>query len=649
MRGVAVASRSITDRPAFLRVLATVAATVLTLCAIAFAVDLPSALGVSLFTEQYLAFVFGSALTLAYLTTAGPSTFSVIFNTILAGLGLVASLYIAVRYPDIVNELVYKPLDGLIISVILMVLTIEAVRRLTGWGLTAIVILFILYALVGHLLPFGMTRQTLWDRLAIYIVMDTNGLLGLPLMVSSVTVFAFIIMGQLLLRSGGGAFFNDLALSLVGRRRGGAAKIAVVSSFFFGSVSGSAVANVAASGVVTLPLMRRAGYQPKMAAAVEALASTGGQLAPPIMGAAAFLMAEFLQISYGTVVLAAIVPSALYYLSIYFYVDNHAAKTGLQMPEDVEIRPLGKILREGWQFLAPFALLIYALFGLNWRPELAACASALLLAVFAIVLPYRGQRSPMLDLLRAIPESGKGMIEIVVISAAAGMVIGVLNISGLSFSLTLALVQMAKGSLILLLIVAALVSLVLGMGMPTVGVYVLLASLIGPALVQAGVNPIAAHMFLLYFGMLSMITPPVALASFTAATIAGSRPMETGFAAVRMGWVSYLIPFVMVLDPGLVMVGSWFEIVRTGLSALVGVWFMNGAIYGFLRRPLVRWERAVLVVAAVVAIVPMHVVVGVDYVPNLVALIVGFATVFSPTFLQGRALKSDRKTQQGRL
>lgn len=347
--------------------------------------------------------------------------------------------------------------------------------------------------------------------------------------------------------------------------------------------------------------------------------------------------------------LAAIVPSALYYLSIYFYVDNHAAKTGLQMPEDVEIRPLGKILREGWQFLAPFALLIYALFGLNWRPELAACASALLLAVFAIVLPYRGQRSPMLDLLRAIPESGKGMIEIVVISAAAGMVIGVLNISGLSFSLTLALVQMAKGSLILLLIVAALVSLVLGMGMPTVGVYVLLASLIGPALVQAGVNPIAAHMFLLYFGMLSMITPPVALASFTAATIAGSRPMETGFAAVRMGWVSYLIPFVMVLDPGLVMVGSWFEIVRTGLSALVGVWFMNGAIYGFLRRPLVRWERAVLVVAAVVAIVPMHVVVGVDYVPNLVALIVGFVTVFSPTFLQGRALKSDRKTQQGRL
>lgn len=644
-----MASRSITDRPAFLRVLATVAATVLTLCAIAFAVDLPSALGVSLFTEQYLAFVFGSALTLAYLTTAGPSTFSVIFNTILAGLGLVASLYIAVRYPDIVNELVYKPLDGLIISVILMVLTIEAVRRLTGWGLTAIVILFILYALVGHLLPFGMTRQTLWDRLAIYIVMDTNGLLGLPLMVSSVTVFAFIIMGQLLLRSGGGAFFNDLALSLVGRRRGGAAKIAVVSSFFFGSVSGSAVANVAASGVVTLPLMRRAGYQPKMAAAVEALASTGGQLAPPIMGAAAFLMAEFLQISYGTVVLAAIVPSALYYLSIYFYVDNHAAKTGLQMPEDVEIRPLGKILREGLQFLAPFALLIYALFGLNWRPELAACASALLLAVFAIVLPYRGQRSPMLDLLRAIPESGKGMIEIVVISAAAGMVIGVLNISGLSFSLTLALVQMAKGSLILLLIVAALVSLVLGMGMPTVGVYVLLASLIGPALVQAGVNPIAAHMFLLYFGMLSMITPPVALASFTAATIAGSRPMETGFAAVRMGWVSYLIPFVMVLDPGLVMVGSWFEIVRTGLSALVGVWFMNGAIYGFLRRPLVRWERAVLVVAAVVAIVPMHVVVGVDYVPNLVALIVGFVTVFSPTFLQGRALKSDRKTQQGRL
>lgn len=612
-----------------MRNLAKTLGAVMILGGIMFALDVPRSLGLGLYTEQYLSAVLGLALAMVFLIA--PRFKGALFwiDPCLAATGLVATAYLSISYPVLVNELVYKPIDGLIVALIIGGLTVEAVRRMAGAGLTVIVVAFVLYGLFGHLLPFGMSRQILWDRLAIYVVMDTNALLGLPLMVTSVVVMAFILMGQLLSRSGGGEFFNDLALALVGRTRGGAAKIAVVSSFLFGSVSGSAVANVAASGVVTLPLMRRAGYKPHLAAAIEALASTGGQLAPPIMGAAAFLMAEFLQVPYGTVVLAAVIPSALFYLAIFFYVDAHAASTGLSLPEDIEIRPLAGVLSDGWQFIMPFVVLLLSLFWLNWRPEMAALSATATLAVLAVVRPYRGRRTGLGVLLKAIPEAGVAMIEIVVISAAAGIVIGVLNLSGLSFSLTLALVAMAEGSLILLLLMAAAVSIVLGMGMPTVGVYVLLASLIGPALTQAGINPIAAHMFLLYFGMLSMVTPPVALASFTAATMAGADGLKTGLQAVRIGWVAYLVPFVMVFEPGLVMQADTATIIWQAIGALAGVWFATGAIYGYLSRPLGVTSRTLLIVTALVAILPLEIA-GLGHSLNLIAIVVGAAIVLVP-------------------
>ncbi len=597
--------------------------------AILFALDVPRSFGLGLYTEQYLSAVLGLALGMVFLIA--PRFKGILFwlDPLLAAVGLAATGYLAISYPSLVNELVYKPIDGIIVALIIGLLTVEAVRRMTGSGLTVIVVAFILYGLFGHLLPIGMSRQILWDRLAIYVVMDTNGLLGLPLMVTSVVVMAFILMGQLLSKSGGGDFFNDLALSLVGKSRGGAAKIAVVSSFLFGSVSGSAVANVAASGVVTLPLMKRAGYKPHFAGAIEALASTGGQLAPPIMGAAAFLMAEFLQIPYGTVVLAAVIPSALFYLSIFFYVDAHAAATGLSLPDDIEIRPILRVLADGWQFITPFVVLLVSLFGLNWRPEISALAATLTLAILALIRPYRGRRTEFSVLLNAIPTAGIAMIEIVVISAAAGIVIGVLNLSGLSFSLTLALVAMAEGSLILLLLMAAGVSIVLGMGMPTVGVYVLLASLIGPALTQAGINPIAAHMFLLYFGMLSMVTPPVALASFTAATMAGADGLKTGLQSVRIGWVAYLVPFVMVFEPGLVMQADTATIIWQAIGAVAGVWFATGAIYGYLSRPLGAVSRVALIITALVAILPVDVA-GLGHALNVIAILLGVAIVFVP-------------------
>lgn len=600
-----------------------------TLAAIGFALNVPRRLGLALFTEQYLALILALVLGIIFLSRPvfrGPLLLIDIAFA-LAGLGMAG--YVALYYPDLVHELVFKPLDGVIISVSLALLTLEAVRRATGWGLTIVVGLFILYGLLGHLLPFGMSRRILPDRLFLYVAMDTNGMIGLPLLVACVTVFAFIFMGQVLVASGGSAFFNDLAMSIVGRARGGAAKISVVSSFLFGSISGSAVANVVASGVVTVPLMKRAGYSPRMAASVEALASTGGQLAPPIMGAAAFLMAEFLQIPYATVILAAIIPTALYYFALFMFIHTHATANNLSLPEDVELPRLSEVLLRGWHLIAPFVVLIGGLFWLNWRPEFAALAGAATMIVLGILVGYRGERLGLRKLLSTLPGTGCGMVEIVVIAAAAGLVIGVLNITGLSFSLTLQLVQLAAGNLFILLAVAAVTSIVLGMGMPTVGIYVLLAALIGPAMVQAGINQIAAHMFLLYFGMLSMITPPVALASFTAASLAGSGPMETGVQAVKMGWVAYLIPFLIVLEPGLVMQADALTVGWALGGAVVGVVFATAAIYGFWRRRLRGWERLGLIVLALIALIPWPIETGVGFLPNLLAVGLGGAFLLS--------------------
>ena len=603
----------------------TVLATLMSLTAIGFALDVPRQLGWALYTEQYLALILALTLGTAFLKYPRFPGALRALDALLAALGFGAAFYIAVRYPVLVNELVYRPLDGTVISVILTLLATEVVRRATGWGLTLVVVAFLIYGLIGHLLPLGMSRQILPDRLFIYVAADTNGMIGLPLMVAAIVVYAFILMGQVLERSGGSAFFNDLSLAVVGRAKGGSAKIAVVSSFLFGSVSGSAVANVVASGVVTIPMMKKAGYPPKVAAAVEALASTGGQLAPPIMGAAAFLMAEFLQISYATVVLAAVIPTLLYYGSIILYVHVHASATGLSIPADVEVPRARDVLRDGWHFVLPFVILIGTLFWLNWRPELSALAAAATLAILALLVPYRGERATIGDILRVLPGTGFAVVEIIAISAVAGIVIGVLNITGLSFSLTLYLVQLAAGSVFVLLLVAALVSIVLGMGMPTVGVYVLLASLIGPALIRAGLDPVASHMFLLYFGMLSMITPPVALASFTAASMAGADPMQTGFQAVKMGWVAYLIPFMIVIEPGLVMQTGWAGMFWGLVPAIAGIVFATAAIYGFMFRRLGAVERLALAALGLVALMPVHRFAGINQLPNVAAILAGAA------------------------
>ena len=380
-------------------------------------------------------------------------------------------------------------------------------------------------------------------------------------------------------------------------------KIAVLASGLFGSISGSAVANVAATGVVTIPMIKRDGYPGHKAGAIEAVASTGGQLMPPVMGAAAFLMAEFLAVPYGDIVLAALVPAILYYVALFIQADLEAAKLGIRAVPASEI-PDGRTVAWGSHFPLAFAVLIYLLFWKGYQPERAAIWAAATIVLTSAALGYRGARPGPGAILRSLARTGHAVVEILLISAASGLVIGVLNVTGLSFNLTYALVQIGGGSATLLLALSAVVCIVLGMGLPTLGVYVLLAALVAPALIEVGIEPIAAHLYVLYFGMMSMITPPIALAAFAAASIAEAPAMATGWAAMRFGWSAYVIPVLFVFSPTLLLIGAPGPIALAVATAGMGVWLVSSALAGFFAGPLSPVMRALFAAAGLMALVP---------------------------------------------
>jgi TRAP transporter 4TM/12TM fusion protein len=343
------------------------------------------------------------------------------------------------------------------------------------------------------------------------------------------------------------------------------------------------------------------------------------------MGAAAFIMAEFLQIGYTEVVLAALIPSGLFYVALFFQADLEAAKGGiLRIPED-EIPAAWPILKSGWHFPIPFIVLIYSLFELNYAPETSALLAAACVVFFSAIFGYKGQRLGFANIYLAVKETGVTVLDIIMIGGAAGIVIGVLNISGLGFGLTLFLVELAGGSLIALLVVGAGVCILLGMGMPTVGVYVLLATLVAPALIEVGVDPIAAHMFIMYFGMMSMITPPVCIGAFAAATLTGADPMKTGFAAMRFGWLAFAIPFMFVGSTTLLMRGEPSLILIDLVTALIGAWLVSVTMVGYFIRPLGAVPRIVFAAAGLVLLVPVELMQFAG-IANLVA--VGFAVGF---------------------
>lgn len=590
--------------------MAAVLGALLTLLAVAWALALPRTVGVAFYPQQFMAAVLALALPLAFLLLPArrDSERSVVpwYDLVMALLSLTALGYISFNYPSVVNLIFAGPVQAWLPGIIVILLLLEAVRRATGWALVVIVVIFLLYGLFGNVMPGRLQgRAQDWERLAGYMALDSNGILGLPLSIAATVVVAFILFGNLLAATGGSRFFTDAALLAMGRYRGGSMKISVVASALFGSISGSAVANVVATGIVTIPMIKRDGYPAHKAAAIEAVASTGGQMMPPVMGAAAFLMAEFLQMSYAQVVVAALVPSLLYYAALFIQADLDAARLGISRVADSDI-PDRKAVRGGLHFVLGFAVLIYGLFALNWQPERAALVACLIVIGTSFLFGYRSERPKLRQILRTVPATGEGVIDIILISAAAGIVIGILNVTGLSFNLTYALVQLGGGSKLVLLLLSAVICIVLGMGLPTLGVYVLLAALVAPALIEVGINPIAAHLFILYLGMMSMITPPIAIASFAAAGIAKASAMATGFASMKFGWAAFLIPFLFVYSPTLLMVGEPGDIALAIATATLGVWLVSAGLAGYFTTRLSPVMRSLFVVSGVMALIPAN-------------------------------------------
>jgi TRAP transporter 4TM/12TM fusion protein len=490
------------------------------------------------------------------------------------------------------------------------------------------------------------TKPVSLARLIVYLGLDTNGMIGVILSVALLIVVPFTLMGQVLGRTGGAAYFADLAMSAMGRFRGGAAKIAVFGSALFGMISGAAVSNVVAVGIVTIPLMARSGFSLTRAAAIESVGSTGGQLMPPVMGAAAFIMAEFLQVPYGTVAIAALIPSVLYYAALFMHVDLEAAKQHIGAAKVEDAPQFTEVLKSGWHFPIPLVYLIVTIAypDIFQIPiERAAVYATAILIVLSMIFGYRGHRVGIREMLRAVLDTSRAALDIVLIGAAAGMVVGALSVSGISFGLTLQLIELSGHSLFALLLLTAIISIILGMGMPTVSVYVLTATLLAPSLVKLGVVPMAAHMYVMYFGMLSMITPPVAIAAYAAANIARVSGWTTGWTAVMVGWSTFFIPFLFVLEPSLLMQGSPGLIIWNVARNLLGIFVGTAGIVGFAFASLSLPMRIAYAVAAVVILIPQHAFAGaalLDWIG-----LGGAVVVLAFNFLQSRAKKQTAAPQ----
>jgi TRAP transporter 4TM/12TM fusion protein len=583
--------------------------TAISLIAIVFSSQIQVTLGYQVFTEQALAAILGFALAIIFIRTParkGAKRDSVPwYDAIFAAASLAAAYYLTWLYPSLIDQFYFMRDQAFAVGIVLVPLTIEALRRTSGWGLTGIVLTFVAYALWGDVIPGKLqARAHSFYDLASYLAVDTNGILGLPMTIICTVVIMYVFFGQLLLKTGGSEWFTDIATALMGGTRGGSAKIAVVASGLFGSISGSAVSNVVSTGVITIPLMRQAGYDARTAGAFEAVASTGGQIMPPIMGAAAFLMAEILQVPYSTVVIAAIVPALLYYVAVFIYADLEAARKNIAPVPADRIPPFFRVIREGWFFLIPFAVLIYQLFVGNLAPEEAALWGAGSIVLVSWIFGYKGRRIDARGIYDSVRDTGATAVDIITIGAMAGIIIGVIQISGLGFGLTFVLVQFGQGNLAGLLALTAVICIVLGMGMPTTAVYLLVAVLAAPPLIQLHILPIAAHMFVFYFGIVSLITPPVAVAAYVAASLSGAGAMETALTSVKLGWTALVVPVMFVMSPDLIMQGTVYDSAVAFVTAVAGVWLATAGLLGYFLRPMGWMLRIAFGVAGIALLIP---------------------------------------------
>ncbi|AXY43740.1 TRAP transporter fused permease subunit [Halomonas sp. JS92-SW72] len=505
------------------------------------------------------------------------------YDYLLSAVTLAVSGYFVIHADSILERgwAFAAPDTALWVSYAWWLLIIEAARRAGGWPIAVIVTLFSLYPLAADVMPGPIQAfPSSLSETAMYHTMSTESIMGIPLQAFAGLVIGFLVFGVVLQKSGGGKFFINLAFALLGHVRGGPAKVSIFSSGLMGSMSGSVISNVLTTGVLSIPAMRRIGMSRSFAGGVEACASTGGVLMPPVMGATAFVMAMFLDVPYSAVVLAAIIPSILYFLGLFIQIDAYAARYDIKGLPAVELPSLWQTLKEGWYFIFVFALLVWMLLVMQREAVAPFYATALLLVLNQL---SRHNRWGWKDLGEALSSAAKLFAELIAILAGVGMLVGALSMTGLSGTIANDFIHLAGGSVPLLLIMGALTSFVLGIGMTVTAAYIFLAVALAPALIQGGgLDPMAVHLFILYWGMLSFITPPVALGAFAAATVAGARPMSTGLQAMRLGSVIYFIPFLFVLNPALIMQGEPLQIVLVFVQALAGIVLFASAMQGYL-------------------------------------------------------------------
>ena len=510
-------------------------------------------------------------------------------------------LHIYWNYEYVTNRIIYIDeltfLDKLW-SWVAVLIVVEATRRVLDWGLTITVLAFLAYPIFFTQVPIPTLLEQLY--------LSTEGIFGSTLAVSASYVMLFVIFGAFMEKSGTGQLFMDFALSIAGGTAGGPGKVSVISSSLFGTVSGSAVANVMVDGPMTIPLMKRTGFRPSFAAAVEATASTGGQIMPPVMGAGAFVMAEFLAVPYAQVALWALIPAILYYTAVFFAVHFEAKRYGLHGVPRADLPRFGRVMVQRGHLFIPIGIILGGLLAGYSAPLCALVATIACLPVALLRKTTRGGITWWTP-IEALIDGAKASLSVAVACAAAGIVIGAVTITGVSIGFTQFVVELAQNTLVLALVLTALASLVLGLGLPTTPAYIVTVALLVPALIKLGAPAPAAHMFSFYFAILSAITPPVALAVFAAAALAKTDQWSAGWAAMRVAAVAYFVPFMFVYEPSLLMLKGWDEWHRTALacgSAIIGCICLAGGLHGYLLAIARLWERVALAIAGILLIVP---------------------------------------------
>jgi TRAP transporter 4TM/12TM fusion protein len=510
----------------------------------------------------------------------------------------VCIVYLWVNYDHLLDRIVYVDdltTVQLVLGSIFVVIVLDATRRVIGWALPVTAIVFLAYAVV-----IAKSRP---EQIIEMMYVTTEGIFGSTLGVSASYVILFVLFGTFMERTGVGQLFMDFALALTGRTAGGPGKVAVVSSSLFGTISGSAVANVLVDGPITIPLMKRSGFRPAFAAAVEAVASTGGQIMPPIMGAAAFVMAEFMAVSYFQVTLWALIPAVLYYVAVFFAVHFEAKRVGLLGLPAAEVPRLGTVMRERGHMFTPILVVLGGL-TLGYSAPLCALAGTLSCVPVALLRKTTRKNVTWQGIVSALEDGAKHALPVALACASAGIVIGAIALTGVGIKFTSFVLTLTQESLVIALLLMMVAGIILGMGMPTTPAYIVMVALLVPAIHKLGVVLPAAHMFAFYFAILSAITPPVALAVYAAAGLAKADMWASGWAAMRAAAPAYIVPFMFVYEPALLMIGDWQTTVHAAATATAGTIILSAGLFGYLLRPCMMWERAVLVAAAFMLIKP---------------------------------------------